>query len=91
VNSDALGRQPIRIVIPLTDWKPKHKHMPWCIRVEPHPENGLHKPSAADALQVRAVSIQTRRFTKRLGKLDASKLEEVVLAIGLCIEHPAPA
>lgn len=90
VNSDALDRQPLRIVVPLTGWKSKHERIPWCIRVDPGQSNGLEKPSAADALQVRAVSIERRRFTSCTGNVIAPKLAEVVLAIGLCLEHPPP-
>lgn len=91
VSSEALGGQPVRVIVPLTGWKAKHNGMPWCIRVDPDQANGLKKPSAADALQVRAVSIQAQRFTGLLGRVSVPKLEEVALAIGLCIDHPPPA
>lgn len=91
VSSDALRGQPVRIVVPLTEWKGKHDEMPWCARVDPDRSNGLHKSSAADALQARAVSIQRQRFTGRIGKISTRRLEEIVLAIGLCIDHPPPA
>lgn len=90
VSSDALCRQPLRIVVPLTEWKAKHAAIPWCIRIDPDPSNGLQKPSAVDALQARAVSIQARRFAALAGRVRASQVEGVVLAVGLCIGHPPP-
>jgi mRNA interferase MazF len=88
VSSDALAGQPVRVVVPLTGWKARHQRVPWCIRVDPDPSNGLQKPSAADALRVRAVSSHARRFTSRIGRISPPELDEVVLAIGLCIDHP---
>ena len=43
------------------------------------PENGLDKPSAADAFQVRSVS--HIRFVRRLGSISAQALQDVTRAL----------
>ncbi len=91
VSSSGLDKIPVRIVVPLTGWRPKHEDRPWCICIKAEPGNGLEKASAADALQVRCVSIDSRRFVRRLGTIEASALEDVVMAVGLCLDHPPPA
>lgn len=86
VSSDELGGIPLRIVVPLTGWTDPFASNPWMPRIEARPENGLPKPSAANGLQVRCVSIS--RFLDRAGRLSEGDLAAVVAAVGLCIEHP---
>lgn len=31
VNDDALGKLPLRVIVPLTDWKDKYKVAPWMV------------------------------------------------------------
>lgn len=90
ISADSLSRIPVRIVVPLSGWRSKHDHWPWCIRIQPDLPNGLDKASAADALQVRCLSVEHARFRRRLGKVDSRTLDDVVLAVGLCIQHPSP-
>jgi mRNA interferase MazF len=86
VNDDAVGVLPLKVVVPVTQWKERYAAAPWMIRLEPDAENGLEKPSAADTFQVRSLS-QTR-FVQRLGKLSEEAMQRiskglaVVLAIG---------
>jgi mRNA interferase MazF len=49
------------------------------IRLDPDPENGLDKPSAADAFQVRSVS--QSRFVRRLGNISAQALQDITQAL----------
>ena len=46
---------------------------------------GAAKPSAADALQVRAVD--HRRLVRRMGRLSAQELEDVAAAIAVIVEY----
>jgi mRNA interferase MazF len=85
VSSDAVGRLPIRLVAPITDWKDYFARNIWHVRLNPDGENGLIKPSAVDALQLRGIDHQ--RFVRRLGRISDLKLEEVVLAIAAVIEY----
>ncbi len=51
VNDDAIGILPLRIIVPLTDWKDRYSIAPWMIRINPDSRNGLGKASAADAFR----------------------------------------
>lgn len=83
VNDDAVGRLPLRIVVPITDWKERYGDFVWFTRLEPTPENGLVKVSGADSFQVKSISI--RRFQRRVGRVTAWQIQNIVDAIALCI------
>jgi mRNA interferase MazF len=82
VNSDHVGRLPLRIVVPITDWKPAYANFSWFVHLMPDSQNGLSKESGADAFQVRSVS--TTRFIEHLGNLSDPDLERVILALISC-------
>jgi len=84
VNTDAVSSLPVRLVIPLTQWQEKHRQYLWRMKVEPTPLNGLSKLSAADALQLRCVSVD--RFKEQIGRLEASLMAELSAAISLVVE-----
>ncbi len=86
LSSDAVGRLPIKLVAPVTDWKDFFASNIWHVRIDPDSINGLTKISAVDALQLRG--IDERRFIKKLGYVSSSILEEIVLAIAAVIEYP---
>src|SRR5437773_7711933 len=67
ISEDAIGRLRLKIVVPITEWKPRYTNYPWIVRLAPTRANGLTKDSGADAFQVKSVS-QTR-FLERLGEL----------------------
>lgn len=75
VNDDAVGILPLRVIVPITDWKERYQSAPWMVKLTPSSQNGLSKDSAADAFQVRSVSNQ--RFVKQLGSLTNSTMEEI--------------
>jgi mRNA interferase MazF len=79
VNDDALGKLPLKVVVPLTDWKDKYKAASWIVKVEVSEDNNLLKPSAADCFQVRSIS--ERRFEKRIGKISESSLGQILAAL----------
>jgi mRNA interferase MazF len=84
VNTDAVSNLPVRLVVPLTEWKDKHQHYQWRLEVKPSGLNRLTKKSAADALQIRCVSIE--RFKKQMGRLEADHLAELSAAVALLID-----
>lgn len=84
VSSDAVGILPLKVIVPLTEWKERYAVAPWMVRVDPAPENGLDKPSAADAFQVRSVS--QARFVRRLGSLPEATVREIARAVALVLE-----
>ncbi len=75
VNDDSLGRLPLKIIVPLTDWKDRYSIAPWMIKIEPDVENGLAKTSSADCFQVRSVSQE--RFVKKIGGLQVDIMNEI--------------
>jgi mRNA interferase MazF len=75
VNDDGLGKLPLKIIVPLTDWKDGYAIAPWMVRLAPTPENGLSKESAADCFQVRSLS--QLRFVKKIGKVSARHLDQI--------------
>ena len=86
VNDDAVGILPLRVIVPITDWKDKYSVAPWRVRLVPDTENGLGKLSGADSFQVRSLSQE--RFAQQLGKLSEASMKEITkaLAVVLAIE-----
>ena len=86
VNDDAIGLLPLKVIVPITDWKDRYAVAPWMVRLEPEGANGLEKLSAADAFQVRSVAQE--RFVRRLGKLADTTMKAITkaLAVVLSIE-----
>jgi len=75
VNNDAIGVLPLKIIIPVTEWKDRYAAAPWLIALEVTAKNGLTKKSAADTFQVR--SIAQERFVEKLVDLCADDLKRV--------------
>ena len=75
VSDDALGKLPLKVIVPVTDWKDKYSIAPWMIKISPNSSNGLSKDSAADCFQVRSVSEE--RFVRKLGKVSDINLDEI--------------
>ena len=84
VSSDTIGVLPLKVIVPLTDWKDRYEIAPWMIKVEPDSQNGLEKPSAADTFQVR--SLAQERFVRKLGKMDARQMAQINNGLGLVLE-----
>jgi mRNA interferase MazF len=81
VNVDTIGILPLRVIVPLTDWKDRFATAPWLVKIEPDAANGLEKISAADTFQVR--SIAQERFVRRLGNV----AETIMQQIGEALAH----
>lgn len=86
ISSDAVGRLPVKLVAPITDWKDHYTRNIWHVYIEPDSTNGLTKPSAVDALQVRGLDYQ--RFIRKLGEVSSTMLDEIGLAVCSIIEYP---
>lgn len=84
ISSDAIGRLPIKLVAPITEWKDYFEANLWHVRIEPSLQNGLLKISAVDALQLRGLDGQ--RFIRRLGEVSPKIMEEIILAVAAAIE-----
>lgn len=85
ISSDEIGILPIKLVAPITGWKEAFETNLWHVRIDPDDENGLDKPSAVDALQIRSVAIE--RFVERVGMVPSETLSEVTAAVAAVIEH----
>ena len=85
VNVDEIGILPLRVIVSITEWKDRYSKAPWLVYIEPCQQNGLDKTSAADAFQVRSLSVE--RFMKCIGKVDSDTftgiLEAVQIVLGL--------
>lgn len=85
LNSDRLGRLPLRLVIPLTGWNEGYTGLLWMTRVDPTAASGLSKLSAADAFQTRGVSLE--RFENRIGVLSEEALLRITRSLALTVEY----
>jgi mRNA interferase MazF len=79
VNDNSLGKLPLKIIVPITDWKDRYEIAPWMIKIEQNSKNGMAKDSSADCFQVRSVSQD--RFVKRLGELSDSIMDEIRIGL----------
>jgi mRNA interferase MazF len=84
VSSDDIGILPLKVIVPITDWKPNYAQVPWMVQVHPNTQNGLSKPSAVDTFQVRAVS--ETRFVRRLGVIHSSTMKSIASALAEVLE-----
>jgi mRNA interferase MazF len=83
VSDDAIGALPLKVIVPITEWKDRYTVAPWMVRLESAPESGLDKPSAADAFQMRSVAQE--RFVRRLGKLSDTMMQEITRALAIVL------
>jgi mRNA interferase MazF len=79
INVDALGKLPLKIITPITDWKEQYSNYPWMIKIMPTEQNNLSKISAVDCFQVRSVSVD--RFTAKVGNVKTDTISNVQEAI----------
>ncbi len=61
VNNDVVGILPLKVIVPITDWKKKYATRPWMIELEPNTNNGLIKTSAVDTFQIRFGHLTVRK------------------------------
>ncbi len=79
VSDDALGKLPLKIIVPITDWKESYSIASWMVSILPDVENGLLKPSAADCFQVRSLSKE--RFVKRIRSIAPATAEKIKISL----------
>lgn len=84
VNDDDVGILPLKVIVPITEWKDRYAQAPWMVRLEADPQTGLQKTSTADAFQVRSVSEQ--RFVRRLGILLPHSLLQIAEALRVVLK-----
>jgi mRNA interferase MazF len=75
VNDNILGKLPLKIIVPLTDWKDRYDIAPWMVKISPDKDNKLSKASSADCFQIRSVAEE--RLVKRLGSVGVDTMHEI--------------
>ncbi len=86
VSSNSIGKLPLKIIVPITDWKPPYADYPWMVLyLELDKQNGLTKKSGADTFQLR--SVDQARLVKKLGRLAEPVMEEITAGVAICIEY----
>lgn len=86
ISEDSIGRLPLRIVVPITEWKAAYAGYPWFVHLPAGSARGLSKDSGADAFQIKSVSIN--RFETLRGTLTDSELDDIASAVALCVGAP---
>jgi mRNA interferase MazF len=79
ISSDLIGILPLKVIVPLTEWKERYGNAPWMVRIESDDRNCLSKISAADGLQVRSISHQ--RLVRKVGVLRDMQVAQIVQAV----------
>ena len=79
VNDDEIGILPLKVIVPITDWKDVFVDRPWMVLIEPNPSNGLRKSSGVDTFQIRSLS--ERRLIRKLGHVDEVIMTKISIAL----------
>ncbi|GCL37930.1 MULTISPECIES: type II toxin-antitoxin system PemK/MazF family toxin [Sphaerospermopsis] len=83
VNDDAIGILPLKVIVPVTDWKERYSIRPWMVKLEPSTENSLAKVSGVDTFQIRSVS--ETRLIRKLGQLSQSEMQMISEALAVVL------
>ena len=79
VSDNSLGKLPLKVIVPITDWKERYKIAPWMVKIIADNKNGLSKDSTADCFQMRSVSHV--RFVRKIGEASLTVMDEIRLAL----------
>ena len=79
INHNALGKLPLKVIVPVTDWKDRYSVAPWMVRIEPDGINGLSKTSSIDCFQIRSVAED--RFLNKPGVINDNIINEIKKAL----------
>ncbi len=85
ITAPGMGRNQLKVVVPIIGWKPHYTKYLWMFKLSPSKTNGLAKESSTDASQVKSVSV--KRFGKQLGSVTADELDEILAAVTLVIGY----
>lgn len=79
----SLKNLPMRIVVPIRDYKGHHDDLFYMLTIEPNKKNSLVKKSTIDCSQLKAFSI--KRFIKKIGEVSEKELEVISDTSSYCI------
>lgn len=83
INDNTLGKLPLKIIVPITDWKDRYSSAPWMVKVKPDGRNNLTKESSVDCFQIRSVSDD--RFVKCLGNVSPVVMDRIKIALKIVL------
>ena len=75
VNENGMGKLPLRIIAPITAWRPHYRLADWMVKVDAGEPSNLDKDSSVDTFQIR--SIDEKRMISRIGCLTEAQLDTV--------------
>lgn len=79
VNDDDLGILPLKVIVPITDWRDRFELAEWMIKIESDENNNLKKTSSADCFQIRSLSEE--RLIKKIGFVDELIMHQISIAL----------
>lgn len=83
VNRNSIGRLPLKIIVPVTEWDERFARAAWHVPLVPNGTNNLDKKSSADTFQVRSVSHD--RFVRRIGDLSMTDMRRIDTALKISL------
>ena len=78
VSSNEIGILPLKVIAPITDYKPRYDSVPWMVELSPDGMNNLSKRSVVDLFQLRSVS--QVRLIKNTGKVGKDEFQKILEA-----------
>ena len=84
INDDAIGILPLRVIVPVTEWKKNFYDAVWMVKIDSNALNNLKKTSAIDCFQIRSIS--TKRFLTKIGDVSPKTLNEIKTAVKSVID-----
>jgi mRNA interferase MazF len=84
VNDDTIGVLPLKVIVPITDWKESFNIRPWMVKIEPNSENGLLKSSGVDTFQIRSVA--ESRLVRKIGIVSDEDLVLIEKALAIVLK-----
>ena len=81
ISANEHARIPLRIIVPLTDWKEVYTQHYTKVHFAATATNGLSKESAADAYQIKCFAVERFLHGRPLGRLTVQEIEDVCIAI----------
>lgn len=85
MTASGIGKMRLHIVVPITGWQPQFARYSWMVKLAPESTNGLSKESAADAFQIKSVSVD--RFQSKVGHLSEQVTQSIAVAVALCVGY----
>ena len=78
-SSNEIGILPLKVIAPITDYKPHYESVPWMVELSPNGLNKLSKRSVVDLFQLR--SVLQARLIRNIGKVTEEEFQRIFGAI----------